>query len=123
MLRGIRGATTVKSNSENEILEATKELLLAIQEKNPSLHSEDLASVIFSVTEDLNKSFPAVAARNIGWKLVPLFSTQEIPVPGSLSLCIRVLLHWNTSLKQNEIQHIYLREAVNLRPDLIQKTN
>ena len=83
----------------------------------------DLASAVFSVTEDLDATFPAAAARNLGWKLVPLFSALEIPVPGSLRLCIRVLLHWNTPMDQKEIQHVYLREAVNLRPDLRQTSN
>ena len=123
MLRGVRGATTVDSNSETEILQATEELLISIQEKNPSLDSADLASAVFSITNDLDATFPAVAARNLGWQLVPLLSALEIPVPGSLRLCIRVLLHWNTPLDQKEIQHVYLRKAVNLRPDLHQNSN
>jgi chorismate mutase len=115
-VHGIRGATTVKSNSAKEILEASAELLQKIQMEN-SLHLEDIASVIFSVTTDLDAAFPAVAARSLGWNTVPLICTREIPVPGSLPLCIRVLIHVNTEKKQSEMKPIYLRDAVKLRPD------
>jgi len=117
-VRGVRGANVAIENSPTAIVDATQELLLAILSANPNLRVEDLASVIFTVTDDLNAAYPALAARQIGWNLVPLLCAQEIPVPGSLRQCIRVLLHWNTDHSQSSIQHVYLGEAVRLRPDL-----
>jgi|SRR6266566_6075243 chorismate mutase len=113
--RGIRGATTVDHNEQAEILAATGELLLLMMSKN-GLLVEDIASVIFTVTEDLDAVFPAQAARQIGWNEVALMCMREIPVPDSLGKCIRVLLHVNTTRSASEIQHVYLREAVSLRP-------
>ncbi|GAC1359873.1 MAG: chorismate mutase [Ktedonobacteraceae bacterium] len=113
--RGIRGATTVEQNEREEILSATRELLQLLIEKN-DLHTEDIASAIFSVTEDLNAEFPAVAARMLGWTEVALLNMCEIPVPDSLGKCIRILLHVNTTRSAAEIQHVYIRKAVNLRP-------
>lgn len=113
--RGIRGATTVDHNDQAEILAATTELLLLIMSKNDLL-VEDIASVIFTVTKDLDAVFPALAARQMGWNEVALLCMREIPVPGSLGKCIRVLLHVNTSRSASELQHVYLREAVSLRP-------
>lgn len=117
MVRGIRGATTVKRNNAEEIREATQELLQMILYEN-SLCTEDLISAIFTVTADLNADFPASSARAMGWQLVPLLCSTEIPVPNSLPHCIRVLLHVNTDLYQREIRHIFLRKAVILREDL-----
>ena len=117
MVRGIRGATTVEANHSAQIREATQELLQALVKENKLL-LEDLVSAIFTVTPDLNAEFPASFAREIGWDRVPLLCATEIPVPGSMPLCIRVLLHVNTSLNQTEINHIYLRNAVSLRKDL-----
>jgi chorismate mutase len=117
-VRGIRGATTVEQNDAAAILEATRELLQAMLEANASLKTEDLASAIFTLTPDLDAVFPARAARQMGWTDVPLMCAQEIPVPGGLPHCIRVLLHWNTDVPQADIQHVYLRQAVGLRPDL-----
>ena len=114
--RGIRGAITVEHNNREEILAATAELLQVLEERN-DLHLEDVTSAIFTVTEDLNAEFPALAARNMGWTDVALICTREIPVPGSLGKCIRVLLHVNTTRSAAEIQHAYLRGAVNLRPE------
>jgi len=113
--RGIRGATTVERNDREEILAATTELLELIIRQN-DLRTEDIASAIFSMTEDLDAEFPAVAARMLGWTEVPLMCAREIPVPGSLGMCIRVLLHVNTTRSLSEIQHVYIRGAVNLRP-------
>jgi chorismate mutase len=113
--RGIRGATTVDHNNQAEILAATAELLLLMMSKN-GLLVEDIASVIFTVTEDLDAVFPALAARQMGWNGVALMCMREIPVPDSLGKCIRVLLHVNTTRSASEIQHVYLREAVSLRP-------
>ncbi len=113
--RGIRGATTVTENTRAEILSATTELLQLIIRQN-DLKSEDIVSAIFSLTEDLDAEFPALAARTLGWTEVPLLCAREIPVPGSLGKCIRVLLHVNTTRSQAEMRHVYIRGAVNLRP-------
>lgn len=118
--RGIRGAITVREDSPEAIREATRELLLAILEANPSLRPADIASVFFTVTEDIRSAYPALAARELGWGEVPLMCAREIPVPGSLAECIRVMIIWNTERSQKEIHHIYLREAVQLRPDIVQ---
>lgn len=115
--RGIRGATTVDSNTAAAIVEAARELLMRIEEAN-GLHAEDIASVIFSTTPDLNAEFPAVAARELGWVDTALFCTHEMAVSGSLERCIRVLIHWNTYCQARDIIHIYLRRAVSLRPDI-----
>ena len=115
--RGIRGATTVEHNDREEILAATTELLQLLIRRN-DLHAEDVASAIFTVTEDLDAEFPALAARYLGWTEVALICTREIPVPGSLGKCIRILLHVNTTRSAAEIQHVYIRGAVNLRPTL-----
>jgi len=118
-IRGIRGATTVSADDPELILEATRELLEAILQQNNSMEPEDVASALFTVTDDLASTFPAQGARQMGWGLVPMLCAREIPVPNSLPRVIRVLVHWNTELKQNEITHVYLREAVKLRPDLV----
>lgn len=117
-VRGIRGATTISQDDQGEVLTATRELLQAILQANPELQPEDIVSIIFTVTSDINSVFPAKAARLLGWVNVPLLCTQEISIPGSLPLCIRVLIHWNTDQIQSSIHHVYLRDAVNLRPDL-----
>ncbi len=113
--RGIRGATTVEFNDRKEILAATTELLQLLIEKN-DLHPDNIASVMFTVTNDLDAEFPAAAARNLGWEETALMCAREIPVPGSLRKCIRVLIHVNTTRNAAEIQHVYLRRAVSLRP-------
>ena len=118
-IRGIRGATTVTADEPNLILKATRELLEEILAENVGMQAEDVASAIFTVTDDLISTFPAQAAREMGWDLVPMLCACEIPVPSSLSRVIRVLVHWNTELPQSEIKHVYLREAVKLRPDLV----
>lgn len=118
-IRGIRGATTVTADEPDLILQATRELLEEILAANEGMQPEDVASALFTVTDDLVSTFPAQAARQMGWGLVPMLCAREIPVTGSLSKVIRVLVHWNTSLAQNEITHVYLRDAVKLRPDLV----
>lgn len=117
--RGIRGATTVTADEPDLILQATRELLEEILEGNNGMQPEDVASAIFTVTDDLTSTFPAQAAREMGWSLVPMLCAREIPVPNSLRRVIRVLVHWNTQIPQSEITHVYLREAVKLRPDLV----
>nr|WP_228026361.1 MULTISPECIES: chorismate mutase [Thermogemmatispora] len=114
--RGIRGATTVERNDRREILAATAELLQLMVELN-EIQTEDVASVIFSVTDDLDAAYPAQAARELGWTEVALLCVREIPVPGSLRKCIRILLHVNTERSPAELRHVYLRGAVQLRPE------
>jgi len=118
-IRGIRGATTVTADEPELILQATRELLEEILTENEGMRPADVASALFTVTDDLASTFPAQAARQMGWGLVPMMCAREIPVPGSLPRVIRVLVHWNTELKQNEVTHVYLRDAVKLRPDLV----
>ena len=118
-IRGIRGATTVAADQPDLILQATRELLEAILEENEGMNPEDVASALFTVTDDLASTFPAQGARQMGWGLVPMLCAREIPVPNSLPRVIRVLVHWNTELPQSGITHVYLREAVKLRPDLV----
>ena len=118
-IRGIRGAITVSADEPDLILQATRELLEEILEENPGMKLEDIGSAWFSVTEDLVSTFPAQGARQMGWGLVPMLCAREIPVPNSLPRVIRVLVHWNTETPQSGITHVYLREAVKLRPDLV----
>lgn len=118
-IRGIRGATTVTADQPDLILQATRELLEEILTENEGMQPEDVTSAIFTVTDDLASTFPAQAARQMGWDLVPMLCAREIPVPDSLPRVIRVLVHWNTELPQNQITHVYLRDAVKLRPDLV----
>ncbi len=115
--RGVRGATTADSNSRDDILTATRQLLALMIHIN-EISPDDVASAIFSSTEDLNAEFPALAARQLGWLDVPLICTHEINVPGSLDLCVRILLHWNTDKRQDEATHVYTKGAMRLRPDL-----
>ena len=115
--RGVRGATTAEENTAEAILAATRELLVLIVEAN-DLRVEDVASAIFTTTPDLTAAFPAKAAREIGWRDVALLDAQEIPVPGSLERCIRVLVHWNTEKRQDEVVHVYIKGASALRPDI-----
>ncbi|MDQ5850654.1 MAG: chorismate mutase [Chloroflexota bacterium] len=114
--RGIRGATTVEANTREAILEGTRELLLQIIEAN-NLRMEEVGSAIFTTTPDLNAEFPALAARQLGWHDVALMCGHEMAVPGALDRCIRILIHWNTPKLQHEIVHVYIKGAVNLRPE------
>jgi len=121
LVRGIRGATTAESNTKEEIIKKTKELLITLQREN-NFKIEDIVSVFFSATPDLNAAFPAQSARELGWNRVPLFDMQEIDVPGSLPRCIRVLIQINCQKSQTEIKHCYLRGAEILRKDLVKET-
>ena len=117
-VRGIRGAITVESNSREAILDATRELLGELIRAN-DVHADDVASAWFTLTSDLNAEFPAVVARSdFGWTNVALECVQEMDVPGSLRMCLRILLHVNTERTQDQICHVYLRGASVLRPDL-----
>ena len=115
--RGVRGAITVEANTRDEILKGARQLLALVIRQN-GIEPEDVASAIFSCTHDLNAEFPALAARQLGWLDVPLLCTNEVDVPGSLKKCVRVLINWNTAKSQDEIIHVYVKEAVKLRPDL-----
>jgi chorismate mutase len=114
--RGVRGATVADTNSREDILKATRELLAMMIRQN-GIRAEDVASAFFSTTSDLNAEFPALAARQLGWYDVALLCNHELDVPGSLRNCIRILLHWNTDVPSREIVHVYIKDAANLRPD------
>jgi chorismate mutase len=116
--RGIRGATTVERDDAPLIVAATQELLEKIFQSNGIREFDEIVSAVFTTTSDLNSTFPAEAARNLGMNQVPLLCAREIPVPGSMPYCIRILLHLNTEKKQDEIVHVYLHEAKRLRPDV-----
>lgn len=115
-VQGIRGAITVEYNTAEAIIQATTDLLEEIVQSN-AIESDDIASIFFSTSPDLNAEFPAVAARRLGLTNVALFCSQEIGVPGSLPMCVRILLHVNTDKRAKEITHIYLGGARDLRPD------
>ncbi|MEJ8778121.1 chorismate mutase [Pseudogracilibacillus sp. ICA-222130] len=120
MTRGFRGATTVTENNANEILHETAKLVKEMVRVN-GIQPDDISHVFFSVTDDLNASFPAKAARELdGWTHVPVMCMREIDVPNSLPKCIRVMLVATTPLKQHEVTHIFLNDAIKLRPDLIE---
>jgi chorismate mutase len=117
MVRGVRGATTVASDEAGEIADRTSELVRILVESN-GIRPEDVSSAIFTATPDLSAAFPAVAARTVpGWETVPLICAREIPVPGALARCIRVLIHWNTDRASSEVRHAFLRGARGLRPE------
>lgn len=117
-IRGIRGATSVATDEPEAILLATRELLQEMIKENDGMQVEDIASALFTLTRDLSSAYPAQAARQLGWEAVPLMCAQEVPVRGSLPRVIRVLIHWNTHTPQSEVRHVYLHDAVKLRPDL-----
>ena len=115
-VRGIRGATTVKTNDAASITSATLELLRVLRDLN-GLRPEDIGYIWFTVTPDLDAAFPADAARvGMGWGDVPLICGREIPVPGALGMCVRVLIAWNTTRMQRDVRHAFLRGAKMLRP-------
>lgn len=115
-LYALRGAISVSEDSAHEILSATTELMGEIMERN-ALGPDRVVSCIFTVTDDLTAEFPAVAARALGFERVPLLCTREMPVPGSLSRVIRVLIHYHAD-EGHQARHVYLREAAGLRADL-----
>lgn len=117
MVRAIRGAITIESNTVEEILKETKTLLTELEKAN-NLILDDVISIIFSSTKDLDAGFPAVAARQLGWTDIALMCTNEIDVPGSLKMCIRVMMHVNTEKRNKELKHVYMKGAKVLRPDL-----
>lgn len=118
MVRGLRGATTVELDEEQAVLKATQSLVEEMAKLN-SILPQDIISVLISTTTDVKSTFPAKAVRSIdGWTYVPVMCTHEMEVPGSMPLCIRVLMHVNTDSIQKDIKHIYQNKAVQLRPDL-----
>ncbi|WP_147533785.1 chorismate mutase [Bacillus marasmi] len=118
MIRGVRGAITVKEDNEAELVSATEKLIRQMIEEN-QITADQVASILFTVTNDLKAAFPAKAVRLIeGWRYVPVMCMQEIPVPDSLKKCIRVMMHVNTNTAQEDIMHVYLEGAEVLRPDL-----
>ncbi|MEO2018294.1 MAG: chorismate mutase [Fuerstiella sp.] len=117
-VRGIRGATSVEADVPEQIREATRELIEEILKRNEITDFDDVISAVFTTTQDLVSTFPAEAARHIGMTTVPLLCALEIPVEGSLQKCIRILLHVNSDRKPAEIEHVYLRKAEKLRPDM-----
>jgi chorismate mutase len=120
-VRGIRGAISVKSDSPEDIRSATQRLVTELLLQN-AVEPADIASILFSLTPDLHAMFPALAVREMGLTNVPMLHCAEIDVPGSLPRCIRVLAHVNTDAPQDRVSHVYLDEAVALRPDLHSKT-
>ena len=121
MFRGVRGAITVKENNEEVIFQATDRLFKKIIHDN-QIEPEQVASVFISVTDDITEAFPAKVLRSMeGWSYVPVMCMKEITVRSALDKCIRVMMHINTSKSQQEINHVYLEDAVTLRPDLAEK--
>jgi chorismate mutase len=116
-LRGLRGATTCASDTPEEIDAATQELLRGMMDRNDLSH-DDVVSVIFTTTTDLTSAFPATGARDIGFGDIPLLCASEINVPGSMPLCVRILMHVYTTRSRTELRHVYLRNAQGLRDDL-----
>jgi len=116
MVRGVRGASTVSQNTKEDIVQETKSLLTDMVADN-GINADDIASILFTLTPDLNAEFPAVAARELGFSDVPLICAAEIPVPGALANCVRILIHWNTDKSAADIHHVYIKGAATLRPD------
>jgi chorismate mutase len=119
-VRGIRGAVTVAADDPDAIHAATHELLGEIVARN-EIEIDDIASVMFTLTPDIRAAFPALAARDMGWTHVPMLHAVEVDVPGAIARCIRVLMHVNTVRSMGDVEHVYLREAEKLRPDLVRK--
>lgn len=122
MIRGVRGATTVDVDESEAVGEATRQLLRAMVGAN-GIEEFDVASILFSTTPDLVSAYPASAVRQIGWQHTALMGCVEMDKPGGLCRCIRILLHWNTDRRPEEIHHIYLNDAIQLRPDLSQNSS
>ena len=121
MVKGVRGAITVKENKKEEIEQAARTLVTKILSLN-GFNNGMISAIIFSVTKDLTASFPATGLRQLkGFRLVPLFDTVEPDIEGSLPMCIRVLILVDTDKPREEICHVYLGEAQKLRPDLADK--
>lgn len=116
-MRGVRGAIQIAQNDRETILSGTSQLLREMLYKN-RIDPDDIASIFFTATDDLDAEYPAYAAREMGLNGVPLLCAREISVPGSMSRLIRILIHFNTDKAQSQIKHQYLGEANRLRPDI-----
>jgi len=117
MIRGVRGAICATENSREAIFDATRRLILRMLSAN-EIETENIASIFFTTSPDLNADYPAYVLREMGYLQIPLMCATEIDVPGGLPRVIRVLIHLNTDKKQSEIRHLYLGEAARMRPDL-----
>ena len=117
-MRGIRGAISVSKNKADKINQATKTLLNEIIKRN-NLNKEEIVSIVFTATEDLNQEYPAVAARELGFKFIPLMCYQEMKVKKSLEKCLRIMIYVERDCTHEDIEHVYLRKAKTLRPDLM----
>lgn len=118
-MRGVRGAITVETNSREAILAATSKLLEKMVAAN-NIQRQEMVSIIFTTTSDLDQEYPAVAARQLGYVNVPLMNYQELSVSDSLSKCIRIMIYINRTCSLDNIDHIYLKNAKSLRPDLVE---
>jgi len=120
MIRGLRGAITIELDKPELVWEETARLVREVVAAN-QVEVEDIASIVISTTPDITSAFPARAVRFMaGWQYVPVMCMHEMDVPNALPLCIRVLIHANVEMAQKDVQHIYLNDAVKLRPDLAQ---
>lgn len=118
-VRGLRGATSVESDTEQQVVDATVELVRTMMDRN-DLKTDDLVTIIFTATPDITSQFPAYAARSIGISQIPLLCATEMDVEGAPPLIIRVLMHIYTDKSYEELRHVYLKEARGLRTDLPQ---
>ncbi len=116
-MRALRGATTVKSDDREQVLSATSQMLKQMMEEN-GFSGRDVISALFTATPDLTCCYPAEAARNLGWTDAALLCAAEIAVPGGLPRCLRVMVHIDSQEPKSRLQHVYLRGAAALRPDL-----
>jgi chorismate mutase len=121
MIRGVRGAITIEQDEAQQIWDATAALCVEMVEEN-NLTPDQIASITISTTPDIHAAFPAKSVRSMdGWQYVPIMCMHEMDVPNALPLCIRVLMHVNTDIAQQDVIHVYLKDAVKLRPDLVRK--
>ena len=119
MIRGVRGAITIEQDEAQQVWDSTAELVVEMAKAN-DIAPEDIASITISTTPDIHSAFPAKSVRTMdGWQYVPIMCMHEMDVPGALPLCIRVLMHVNTTVAQQDVNHVYLKEAIKLRPDLV----
>ena len=116
-VRALRGATTVESDTEDEINARVQELVTAMLDRN-GVSKDDLISIIFTATRDIHAIFPATAARAVGLGDVPLLCARELDVVGGTPRCIRVLMHLSTERARGDLHHVYLAGAAGLRDDL-----
>lgn len=116
--RALRGATTVDNNTKEAVFSATEELMEKIIKEN-AIKPCDMSAVFFTLTPDITAAFPAAAVRRMGISDVPLLDMAAPDIDGALKMCVRVMILINTTLKNNELKHIYLKGARALRPDLV----